>query len=549
MSSLLPASPEENLQGMSLSLRGGYPGPPDSPDDEPQPVMPPVGLDLNVVDFGLVLEDAAQLKARLAAEHGPDRVQRSPFDDRVDRRVSIALWDSICEHDHALKTYIEWLNTFPHLFKFFIVPEQLQCDVIWVEELKLEALVTAPGWALACIGVNDEDARTRQIFVTRWSLAQSLMDHNVGRYAEALEHLECNLKHHQQFLRTSGSPNAPTPWKETPHMYVVYALVRVLTNHFDMETKRMMERVLDALESSPLGNRSSQTQSWAILHMHMCLALVLQVLEVEPQNQKKHTDWAVKYLRKRRFLNTVLEPVLRKRFQPAHPVFLALGEQWFEKEEVLLDAVKLLRCNGCRTVQYCSRECQRTHWPMHRELCKARKAQDVAQAQRQNEDPLLSRAKKEFPKWLRSENFANNEALVHSLDLQRDMSRHRTHISLRRMDYFPQKRNLADRFVVVDWSVHKIDEVLPCMTIGFRKSEADLRKMIDAYLEPPAQNVGDTVMLLQDVRFRNLKMKGFMFSCPYSKTVIAHMPLDPLWRDKVNPSGVPAPIETTSFLG
>eukprot|EP00040_Diaphanoeca_grandis_P015157 m.77136 g.77136 ORF g.77136 m.77136 type:complete len:100 (-) comp24981_c0_seq3:542-841(-) len=28
------------------------------------------------------------------------------------------------------------------------------------------------------------------------------------------------------------------------------------------------------------------------------------------------------------------------------------------------------RCSGCRTVKYCNRDCQRSHWKKHKKLCK-----------------------------------------------------------------------------------------------------------------------------------------------------------------------------------
>ena len=32
---------------------------------------------------------------------------------------------------------------------------------------------------------------------------------------------------------------------------------------------------------------------------------------------------------------------------------------------------KLLKCSGCNLMRYCSKECQRTNWPLHKQLCKA----------------------------------------------------------------------------------------------------------------------------------------------------------------------------------
>src|SRR5260221_10863486 len=35
----------------------------------------------------------------------------------------------------------------------------------------------------------------------------------------------------------------------------------------------------------------------------------------------------------------------------------------------------LFYCSGCRNVRYCSKECQKKHWPEHKEECKTKKMQ------------------------------------------------------------------------------------------------------------------------------------------------------------------------------
>jgi hypothetical protein len=37
------------------------------------------------------------------------------------------------------------------------------------------------------------------------------------------------------------------------------------------------------------------------------------------------------------------------------------------------DSVKLLMCSSCRGVLYCSRECQKAHWPTHKQTCAPKK--------------------------------------------------------------------------------------------------------------------------------------------------------------------------------
>lgn len=34
------------------------------------------------------------------------------------------------------------------------------------------------------------------------------------------------------------------------------------------------------------------------------------------------------------------------------------------------DCTSLMKCGGCRVVQYCSEDCQRADWPVHKDQCK-----------------------------------------------------------------------------------------------------------------------------------------------------------------------------------
>ena len=70
---------------------------------------------------------------------------------------------------------------------------------------------------------------------------------------------------------------------------------------------------------------------------------------------------------------------------------------------------KLQKCSKCNSVRYCSRECQKTHWVIHKAVCKeiAERQQAIADAARLNEvfDVAVD--------YLRARDFRKFESLIH----------------------------------------------------------------------------------------------------------------------------------------
>jgi len=97
---------------------------------------------------------------------------------------------------------------------------------------------------------------------------------------------------------------------------------------------------------------------------------------------------------------------------------------------------KLQSCSRCKITRYCSKQCQRTHWKTHKEMCDKNAAHTEALQSvfnPMNLIPLpdgmtLTELDARHEKWIGFHNPTFMGACIHALSLPRDITRSRTHV-------------------------------------------------------------------------------------------------------------------------
>ncbi|KAH8102025.1 hypothetical protein BXZ70DRAFT_47761 [Cristinia sonorae] len=193
---------------------------------------------------------------------------------------------------------------------------------------------------------------------------------------------------------------------------------------------------------------------------------------------------AVKILRKNPHPD-FLTPYIKRKGSPPHPVAEAIGPEWFRTEGggaahyrahlwmcVYCSnndlQVKLSWCSKCRSVRYCSKDCQRADWKQHKPTCQHHVSRGEAFLALKRLDPVAGAKAEALHMFLsisRDPNFAMIQGPINALGLHHDPSRGREYIVISELGSAPDeglKSSSADylqRLRIVRCGVFKIADV------------------------------------------------------------------------------------------
>ncbi|CAL1697555.1 unnamed protein product [Somion occarium] len=458
----------------------------------------------------------------------------------------------------ALHEPLAWNTTLPDLFKFAYfartedVPVELMDPVIWALGMFIRALLEGTESQLRAMGhiLPHQKAEDALYFMTanaRFKLIEHLLSPFIDRPDDAIPHLKVALE--QDNARRGEVNDKTDPYQSNPMLYVLYTDALVFSNQFDKHTRDELNKVLHAVQTTKL--RKSADFSFIILKARSHLALVLQQMGSDEQEQKEHVEYCAKFLRKNPKLvpERSLLQLLFRRDQPIHPVLELLGGlSWLKgvitregltarMEERQTKAcrycggrepqVTLFRCSGCKHIYYCSKECQKTNWKVHKEACKEAAAAKATDWIKFRESPIP----------------ANNTLLAHALGLYRDPSRGHTHIVFREVEYRPKaSKDFRFRFHAKRAGVFKIEDVMMEIErmMGLNPGEGP------KYVREILEDLDATNPRLEKAPILNISfgdgIQTWLGSAAISVYSLRMTPHNPRWRESMNLGEPPEPL-------
>ncbi|KAJ6608249.1 hypothetical protein B0H10DRAFT_2068783 [Mycena sp. CBHHK59/15] len=413
----------------------------------------------------------------------------------------------------------------PSLFKFsyFVqvedVPADIMEDCIWALSLFIRVMEECSEEVLRTIGhvKAGNDYRRSKYFSlinARGKIVLHLLQVGLSRPRDALPYAKA------------------MSWLLNPMPFEVYGEALVLTRTDD-------EEALKALKRAMLGITSANFPADAVSQLIKPGSFWHALFGTSGES------WLINWFRKNPHL--MHDSELRYLLLPVGPILDGLGgESWLESDnrkettktdQRLVKACRtcrareplatLSRCNNCKYIYYCSKDCQRAHW-------KGTSAEMAAQREKTERlsetDPQGAKRAADWSLWCNSTHDATQFGLISALGLHRDPARGRTHIVLKQVEYVPTAAKLKHKFRV---AVMRLDR-------------GEGQEYIDGLLAEMAATHGDDAKVpFLDLSFGE-GVSAWLGSGATTVDGLRARPYDRDWQKRFNLKTPPEPMELIS---
>lgn len=469
----------------------------------------------------------------------------------------------------VLSEPLAYNSMLPNLFKYsyFVRVEDVLEDIleecIWALRMFIRGLEESTEEQLRTIGhiLAHQESKSAKYFMlgnARQKLCHYLMSPNIDRPDEAIPFLKASLAADIDKLGTEEKV-----WKANLGLFGTLGHAQALAGIHGDDTKAMLQRVLRQIPSSGISGAEHLS---LLVEIRTSLAAVYR-MRGEIDEAKAEEEWCVKWFRKnpRAIADAKIAQWLMRPHLPRSPIVDALGgDKWLTARKTSFKAdnarakqcracaarepeKKLFQCAQCKHIYYCSRECQKKNWPLHKASCKemAASLKRVEELKKTDIDAALRGA--EWIHWRDGSHDANTAALINALQLQRDPTRGRTHIVFRKVEYVPHvSKDIRYRFRVAQCGVFRIRDVLGVIEAFMGLDSGEGREYIDDLLTNLKEtgSASDVVPVL-DLTFGE-GIETWLGSSGLPAGSLRNYPYNPEWRKMFNKGDPPTPLKLTT---
>ncbi|KAJ7034521.1 hypothetical protein C8F04DRAFT_1101240 [Mycena alexandri] len=442
-----------------------------------------------------------------------------------------------------LKLALIFNNKLPNLFRFsyFVldqdVPEDVRDACIWALSVFIRIMEECPESILRAQGhVRPGNDYRMSRYITLLNARGKIT--YADRAREAISHAKAMVE--KELTRGDEM------WLQNPMPFEIYGEALVLSRTDDKEAANMLRRAMLGIESVNWpSDRVSQ-----LLRTRAFLSRALRNIG-EDYEAKTHESWVATWFRKNP--RTMLEKEMKYILLPGGPILDTLGgEKWLETRKQTTKAdqritkgcrtcgarepfVMLLRCNNCKYIYYCSRECQRNHWKHHNELVETQKK--IALMALTDSDGAKRAA--DWSLWCNSNHNATQFGVIHALGLHRDPKRGRTHIVFKQVEYVPTATKVKHKFRIVACGVFLIKDVLRDIETVMRLDLGEGQGFVDTLFYELDGTHAKVPFV--DLSFGD-GVSAWLGSGAVTTDTLHGLSYDPDWRKRFNVGAPPGPL-------